>query len=535
MREEKQNFLQGAMILTAAGFIVKLLGAVYRIPLAMIIKDEGMGIYQMAYPVYVTLLSISTTGLPTAISKIVSEKRALNKYRGALRVFHISLSVLAAIGFVFTLLLILSANFLANRIIGNSKAVYPLVSIAPAIFFVSVMSAFRGFFQGMQVMTPSAVSQVVEQLGRVVTVFILAVILLPKGIEYAAAGAAFGPVSGGILGLLVLLVIYFRKKSSIYQEIKQSRRESLENPISIIYRLFAFAIPITLGGLIIPVMNLADAAIVNRRLQVAGFTVKRAAELYGQLTGLAAPLINFPPVLTIALAASLVPAISEAMAQKRYDLVSSRTTTGIRITLIFGLPAAVGLHLLATPIMEMLYGNPEAGISLSVLSFGVIFLTLNQTSAGILQGTGRTLIPVKNLLFGAVVKVLLNYILTAIPEINIRGAALGTVAAYMVSSLLNILAVYRLIGFKFDVKQLLLKPIIASASMGVAVVFTYSKILEVTGSSNLSTLAAIGVGVIVYMLMLLSIGGIYEKDLKLIPVIGSKAAGLFKKIGLLRG
>jgi len=223
------------------------------------------------------------------------------------------------------------------------------------------------------------------------------------------------------------------------------------------------------------------------------------------------------------------------MAQKRYDLVSSRTTTGIRITLIFGLPAAVGLHLLATPIMEMLYGNPEAGISLSVLSFGVIFLTLNQTSAGILQGTGRTLIPVKNLLFGAVVKVLLNYILTAIPEINIRGAALGTVAAYMVSSLLNILAVYRLIGFKFDVKQLLLKPIIASASMGVAVVFTYSKILEVTGSSNLSTLAAIGVGVIVYMLMLLSIGGIYEKDLKLIPVIGSKAAGLFKKIGLLRG
>ncbi|NPV44013.1 MAG: stage V sporulation protein B [Firmicutes bacterium] len=537
MRDERKNqsFLKGAFILTVAGFIVKLLGALYRLPLARIIQDEGMGLYQMAYPIYVTLLSISTAGLPTAISKMVAEKRALQSYREAYRVFRVSLFILAFIGLTFTGLLFALSGFLAERVLANPKAYYPLISIAPAIFFVSVMSAFRGFFQGMQTMTPSAISQVVEQVGRVIAVFILVFLLLPVGVEYAAAGAAFGPVVGAIMGLLVLLLIYRNKRGDIFKEIYGDRTEARENSLSIAYRLFAFAIPITLGGLIIPVMNLADAAIVNRKLQMAGFTIKRATELYGQLTGLAGPLVNLPPIVTMALAASLVPAISEAVARNQGRLVSSRATAGVRVTMIFSLPAAVGLYTLATPICRMLYNNPEAGIPLSVLAFGVIFLSLNQTTAGILQGTGRTITPVKNLLMGAIIKVTLNYSLTGIPEINIRGAAIGTVAGYFVASMLNLAAVNRYIGLIWDIKQMLIIPAISTLSMAVSVMFSYTRILSYTGSNTISTLASVAIGSVIYGIMLLFLGGVRERDFHIIPVVGPRIAGIFKRLGLLRG
>ena len=180
-RSNNHGFLQGAFILTLAGLIVKLLGALYRLPLARIIEDEGMGLYQMAYPIYITLLSISTAGIPTAISKMVAEKRALGQYRESHRVFKISLFILTIIGLSFTVILLFISRFLADNILANSKAYYPLISIAPAIFFVSIMSAFRGFFQGMQTMTPSAISQIAEQLGRVVAVFLWFIFSFQKG------------------------------------------------------------------------------------------------------------------------------------------------------------------------------------------------------------------------------------------------------------------------------------------------------------------------------------------------------------------
>jgi stage V sporulation protein B len=517
LTEKKNSFLKGALILTAAGFVVKILGAVYRIPLAMMIKDEGMGLYQMAYPIYVTLLSISTAGLPTAISKMVAEDVATGRYRNAYRIFMVSLAVLASVGLFLTLLLAGTAEILAARVLGNPKAFYPLVSIAPAIFFVSIMSTFRGFFQGLQDMTPSAVSQVVEQLGRVVAVFVLATLLLPRGLEYAAAGAAFGPVVGAAAGLILLVAVYFKRRGEIFRQIHTDTGGRVENPLSIIYRLFAFAIPITLGGLIIPIMNLADAAIVSRRLQYAGFSVTRATELYGQLTGMAAPLINLPAIVTISLSASLVPAISEAVALKNVRLMSSRAETGVRISIIFGLPAAVGMFVLAEPISVLLYNNPEAGVPLAVLSWGVIFLSLNQTTTGILQGAGKTFIPVRNLFLGAMAKIFINYTLTGMPLINIKGAALGSVAGYMISSLLNFGSVIRWTGLAVDIKYMIIKPVMATLLMGAAVRFAFGGLMAYGLSQNMATLVSIVFGVAVYGISLLVIGGVKKDDLAILP------------------
>ena len=533
-RNNNHGFLQGAFILTLAGLVVKLLGALYRLPLARIIEDEGMGLYQMAYPIYITLLSISTAGIPTAISKMVAEKRALGQYRESHRVFKISLFILTIIGLSFTVVLLLISRFLADNILANSKAYYPLISIAPAIFFVSIMSAFRGFFQGMQTMVPSAISQIAEQLGRVVAVFPLVYFFLPRGIEFAAAGAAFGPVVGAIAGLFVLLVIYKRQRRIITSEISADMSSFTESTSSIAYNLITFAIPITLGGLIIPLMNLADAGIVNRKLQLAGFTVKRATELYGQLTGMAGPLINLPVIVTIALGASLVPAISEAIAINDHRLASYRASAGIRVALIFALPSAAGLYALARPICILLYRNSEAGVPLSVLAFGVIFLSLNQTTASILQGIGKTVIPVKNLLIGALMKVLLNYSLTGIPEINIRGAALGTVTGYLVASCLNLAAVNREVGIIWDIRQMIITPIVSTVAMAISAIHSYKALFIYTNSNTISTFLAIAVGAIVYTIFLLALGGVNENDFEIIPGIGPRLAKILKELNLLR-
>lgn len=531
--EKKTSFLKGAFILTVAGFIVKILGAVYRIPLAMMIKDEGMGLYQMAYPIYVTLLSLSTAGLPTAISKLVSSNIALKKYKNAFRIFRVSLAFLGIIGFFSTAALIIYAPYLSARVLGNPKAYYSLVSIAPAIFFVSIMSSFRGFFQGLQDMTPSAISQVVEQIGRVATVFFLASLLLPKGVEYAAAGAAFGPVVGAVLGLLVLVAVYYRKQNEIKIKMMEDLEKRLDSPIKIFKDLMIFAVPITLGGLIIPVMNLADAAIVPMRLQVAGFSVTRATELYGQLTGMAAPLINLPAIVTISLSASLVPAISEAVATNNYKLASERARLGIRIALIFAIPAAVGLFALATPVSVLLYKNAEAGIPLSILAWGIIFLSLQQTTTGILQGVGRAAVPVYNLLLGAVTKIITNYVLTAIPSINIRGAALGTVLGYAVASLLNLAAASRYSGMRVDFVKMILKPGISALFMGAFVVYSFNFLVLKGPGHNLSTLLSIMIGVLVYLFCLLILGGIEESELAMMP-FGKRLSKIIKKISLLR-
>ncbi|HHX24754.1 MAG: putative polysaccharide biosynthesis protein [Tepidanaerobacteraceae bacterium] len=533
MAHRKDSFLKGAMILTIAGFLVKVLGAFYRIPLALMIKDEGMGLYQMAYPIYLILLSISTAGLPTAISKMVAEDAARGRYRNAYRIFVVSLAVLASVGLGLTLILIAGANYLSLEVYQNPKAYYPIISIAPAIFFVSIMSCFRGFFQGLQNMTPSAVSQVVEQIGRVVAVFILASLLLPYGVEYAAAGAAFGPVAGSIAGLIVLIIVYYNSKSSLLLKFKSDIGSSLESSIHIIRRLFAFAIPITLGGLISPFMNLADAAIVSKRLQEAGFSVKRATELFGQLTGMAAPIINLPVVVTTALSASLVPAISEAMALGNRKMVASRAETGIRMSIIFALPAAVGMYALAEPITVLLYKNAEAGISLKFLAWGVVFLAITQTSTGILQGIGKTMIPVQNMLIGAVIKVIINYALTGIPNINIKGAAIGTVIGYLIPAFLNFVAVVRWTAQTTDLNQMVIKPVLASIFMGAGVELAYGSLVVYGFPQNKATIVTIAFGALVYAISLLLIGGIKKTDLELLPG-GKRIIGIISKFKLFR-
>ncbi|MGI6763961.1 MAG: polysaccharide biosynthesis protein [Clostridiales Family XIII bacterium] len=525
----RKTFLQGAVVLGVAGLIIKVMGAVFRIPLANIIGDTGMGYYQTAYPVYVLLLTLSTAGVPVAISRMVAERNALGNNYEAYRVFRISFALLFAIGISSSAVLFFGAEAIVTHL-GNPGAKMAMMSIAPALLFVPMMASFRGFFQGLQNMNPTAISQVVEQLFRVSAGLTLAVVLVDRGLEYAAAGASFGATAGSVVGLLTVVGLFLYHRRSILEGVVRIKGERSESSSRILIQILAIAIPITIGAAIMPIMNTIDVAIVIKRLAASGFTPDAANSLYGQLTGMAGPLINFPQVLTQAIAMSLVPAVAAAYKRKEMDFLRYNVELGLRTSLILGLPCALGLMTLSEPIMLLLYPAQRASAvsaapSLFILSFGVIFLATVQTLTGVLQGIGKQLISVRNLAVGALAKVVLTYYLTAIPSVNIRGAAVGTVCAYIVASTLNLLAVTKYTGTRFDLRLTIIKPLISGLVMSAFVFATHRVVYIVLGNimdsinkaNALATLLAILVGVLVYFVMLLKTRTITSEELKLLP------------------
>jgi len=534
---KNNSFIKGAAILSIAGIIVKILGAIYRIPLANIIKDEGMGYYQTAYPFYVLLLTISTSGFPVAIAKLVSEKRALGDHRSAYRVFKVALTGLTIGGLLSSLFVLFMAEDIV-RSIDNINAYYSLVALVPALFFVPIMAAFRGFFQGRKNMVPTALSQIGEQFLRVVVGLSLTYYLLDRGIPVAAGGASFGGSAGAILGTVIIFIIFLLHKESIEREVRQTRIQTDYSVGEIIKDLLTIAVPITIGAAIIPTMDTIDAGLVIRRLQSIGYSKETANELYGQLKGFAQTLINLPQVFSVAIGMSLVPAIADANARRNKREIRQIIGSGIRMTLLIGLPCVFGLFVLAKPIINLLYFKNtietinSSGEILAYLSFGVIFLTLVQALTAMLQGLGKPLIPVINLFIGALLKIILTYILTAIPGINIKGAAISTVVAYATAAILDLILLSKVAKIKFNYRDIFIKPLISALGMAIIVRFSYGFLLKIIGG-RLSTILSIGIGGLAYVILLIVTGTITEEDIKFIPK-GERLGRYLDKFKLLK-
>lgn len=534
---EQKSFFKGALILSIAGIISKVLGAVYRIPFARLVGDEGVGLYQMAYPFYTLILAVSTAGIPLAISKLVAERNNRRDTTGIQKVFRLSMGLLLVVGILAAAGLFMGAEFIAEKILNEPRAALSLKAIAPAIVFTSAMSTFRGYFQGFQTMVPTALSQITEQLIRVTTVFLAAFYLLPLGVEYAAAGATFGAATGGLAGLILLAGIYFWKgrKNVNDGEVLRPSQSREESNGALLKQIVFLAVPISIGGLVLPLMQTMDTFIVPGRLQAAGFTTAEATGLYGQLSGMAGAIINLPFIITTALAASLVPAIADSIASGRVNSVKGQFSTAMLLALIIVLPASVGLLVLAEPICVLLYDEPAAGIPLAWLAPTVLAVGLFQTSTGALQGMGKPVIPVISLVWGVVIKGFLTYGLTAIPSLGIRGAALGTVIGFLAAALRNLYSISKIIGFDwFKFKDHLLKPVVSVLVMGLVVILGFEGFVGMGIREELSTLVAITIGAGVYFLVLMLIGGIKVADIKKIPKIGPGLARVLVKLRLAR-
>lgn len=539
MANNRRNlFIKGAITLGTAGLISRLMGFTYRIILPRVIGAEGVGLYQLAYPIYTTLLVVSTSGLPVALAKMISDKITKKEYKFAYKIFRVSLFLSMGIGLFLSLLMAVLAGPIIDIFNWDPRSIYSIFAITPAVFFVSMVATYRGFFQGLQNMVPTAFSQVIEQFFRIVTMVILVFLLLPYGIEFAAAGATFGAVVGAIAGLLVLLYIYYKKSKDIWKKIDQQNSETNFNFRKIAQDIISLAVPVTFGALILPLMSFIDAAIVPARLQIAGFD--NFMELYGQLAGMAMVLVHFPTIFTLSLAKSLVPAISEAFALEDFALIKRRTESSFRLTILIALPSAVGLFALAEPLATVVFASPGAAIPLRFVAWGVLFISIKQVTAAILQGMGKAVIPARNLFIGAIFNAFINYYLTALPSFGIRGAALGTVSGFAIASFLNLYYTSKWTDFNFDWRRFILKPLIAVVVMfiviseGFAVVYNIYSYFLADYSYTLTTFSMVMLGVLIYSFLLLLLNEIKYNDLILIPKVGHQIADFLLDWGLLK-
>jgi len=525
MTKGAKSFVKGAAILGGAGLVVKIIGAIFRIPLTNIIGAEGMANYQVAYPVYATLLVISSAGLPAAISKMVSERVTLGDYRGAHKTFKTAFKLLLFFGIGTTILMLALSGLIADAV-KIPSAQLSLVMIAPSLFFVSILSAYRGYFQGLQMMTPTAVTQLVEQAVKLGAGLLLASLWVKHGVAYGAAGALLGVTISEICALLIIVFIYNRKKNSIKQLNRNAPSALPGAQRSLAKELIRIALPITLGACLMPIVNFIDTAIVTNTMSAidySAFNPLSPQASFGVLTGAVNTLINMPAVFSLALCMSLVPAISEARAKKNELLAGTRSAMGFKLALLVGLPSAIGMYLLAQPILTLLYSRGLSADEIAVgtqllqtLSVGVLFLTMLQTMTGVLQGAGRPSVPLINLSIGVVVKIILSIVLIRIPAVNVNGAAIGTAACYGIAALLNLASVIKITKARIPVFSGLLMPVVSTAAMGAVVFFMYRSLEPGLGNTK-ATLICIVSAMCVYVMMLFFTGSLKKTDMAYIP------------------
>ena len=539
MSAEQQNsnsnnskFLKGTMILTISSIIVKVIGSLNWIILSRVLGGEGIGLYQMGFPIYLMAITVSSAGVPVAISIITSEKLANKDYRGAKRVFNVSLRLLLVSGLIFSSALLFGADFLINQhIIRDARAYYSIIALAPAVFFVTFLASFRGYLQGWQIMTPTATSEVVEQLVRVITMLVFADLFMPYGLAYAAGGASMGAGAGAFCALLVLMWFYRRLKRRLHAEI-EAQDDSIpqESASHIIKRLLKLALPVSLTSLMLPIGANLDLLIVPQRLEVAGFDVRHATELFGYLTGMAVPLVNLATIFTAAMTISLVPSISESKALERFDAIRDKIRLAFRVAMIITFPCFMGLFFLAEKVAALIYNAPGAAGAIQTMSVGILFLGMHQISTGILQGLGKTAIPVINMILACLVKVVMSWWLTAIPFLGIKGASMATVADFAVAAIINMGFIYKYTGFTFSLGSLL-KPLLASGVMG-AVIYLVLSITEQLGMW--CVLFAMVAAVPSYALALLAFGGLNKEDLDNVPFVGRRILAVGQRLGFFK-
>lgn len=533
-----ESFLKGTFILTIAGFVVKVIGSLNWIFVSRILGGEGIGLYQMAFPIYFFAMTVSQAGVPVAISIITAERVALKDIYGAKRVFRISMGLMLVTGLLFSVLTYFAADWLIEwHFIRDARAYLSMVVLAPTVFFVTLLAASRGYLQGWQRMTPTAVSQIVEQIFRVITMILLAQLFLPWGLEYASAGASLGAFAGAVTGLIVLVYYHWKLDRDIERDyghdIKPLPGTEHEPVLKIMRRIFMLSLPVSAASIMLPVVSNLDLMIVPQRLEVAGYSVNEATELFGYLTGMAVPLVNLSCIITASMAMSIVPAISEARALRDMKRVYNQTAASVRISNFVCFPAFVIVFVLATPISSLIYNAPGAGPAVMISAFSIVLLGLHQVSTGILQGLGHPTIPMVNMILAAAAKVILNWELTALPWLGIMGAAWATAADMGVAAIINLFFIYKFIGYRMEIPQLL-KTLFAAAVMAVAVYFFYDWTMAWWNIGAISTFGAVFFGCFVYIVTMLLVGGLLEDDLVRMPMIGRIGIRILRRIGVFK-
>lgn len=529
-----EGFMKSVLVLMISQVAIKLLGFVYRVYLTNRdgFGDEGNAIYSGGYLIYALLLTISSIGVPNAISKLVSERVAVGDNKGAHRVFKIALMTFGVIGLIGTLILFFGAGYIANVILQIPESELTLVALSPAIFFVTIASVLRGYFNGRDKISVTAKAQTLEQIFKtVLTVVIVEIVVLLNGknVTIMAAGANLATTLSVLLSFGYMALYYKIYKKTVNTE--NSINHKFEKASQVVKRILFVSVPITLSAIMSTLNKNIDSITVVRGLKK--FLSESDAKLqYGILSGKVDTLITLPLSFNVAFATALVPSISAAIAKKETKSASKRITLSLLVTMIIGLPCTFGMMVFAQPIINLLFPNATNGaLLLQISSLTIIFSVLAQTTNGALQGLGRIMVPAVSSFIGLLVKLVLNIILIQIPGIGVNGAAIGSIVNNVLVFAISYYILSKTIKLDIKLYKFVIKPIFATFIMCVTSYYLYTVLIKFAISAKIATIIALVFAVLIYLVIIIALKIFTREELRMIPY-GIKLCKLLEKLGI---
>lgn len=578
--EKTHSFMGNVAIILFAQIMVKVLGLVYRMVITNIdgFGNTGNGFYNAGFQVYTVLLAVSSVGIPNAIAKMVSERAALNDYRGAHRVFTSALKLFAVIGIICSVILFAGSDFIAVHIMNMDGAQYVMRALAPSLFFVCISSVIRGYFQGLSDMRATSFSQMLEQVfkcGLTIVFVILTVGVMPKAMQFLtritllyapdgvtppeimAAWANFASSAATVISFVYLLIFYLKRRATINERIRNSTAETeTASSKKLMKMILMLSVPISLASIITAVNRVVDLATITRGIELAfangipeiagakaianptASQLNTAAVTLSGMLSKSDTLFNMPLAVNIAFATVLVPSIAGAIAKGETKEASEKTSYSVLISILIILPCAIGYIVLAEPIYNIIYpATPDGYDLLSLMSVALVFSALTQTITGALQGIGKVYVPAVSILIGCIFKVVLNVTLIRIPSINIYGAAISSIVCQIVAFLINFFVLIRYIPIKLSLGKYIIKPLVSGIVMGAVAFGMYTLLAKVMGAGYINNLIAtvvsIGVSAVVYFGFVFALRIMSKDDILLLPA-GGRILNLLIKLKLYR-
>ena len=539
------NFIVQGSILAIAGVLVRLLGLFKRIPLAYIIGDTGNGYYATAFDIYQIFYTISAYGIPVALSKLVSAKVSKGEYKNADKIFKCALKFSIVIGLLSSFIVFFFSNQLAGAF-GEPMSYLALRMISPTLLIVCVLSVFRGYYQGMGTMVPTAISQVLEQIA-VVGVGIGASYFLAKygtkvgmllhneqyKYAYGAAGAIGGCVAGAVLALLFMLLMYKAGSRRFKRNIYKDPTTVIDSSYSIYRSVILTIIPIVISSSVTTVSGFCDHFIHNKVMDIKGFAEMKTVN-WGIYSGKYMVLVSVVLALSSAMGMATVPTLSGHVKKKEFDIVTRKVKSVIRITMLVAIPAAIGLAALAPSVMFLLFSttNEVAPTLLRIGSLGIILFSLSSITGYILQGMSHLYVPIKHALISMMIHLSLMTLLLFTTDLKIYAVALSNNVFALVMCILNVRAIMKILRCRIDFVKIFGMPLVSSAVMGVLIYFI-NKALCGNGFSRIKILLTIAIGAAVYFLIMLLTRSISKEELSRLPG-GRKLAGILERFHLVR-
>ena len=533
---KKNSFIYSTIVLIIANFLARFLGFIYKVLLSRFLGSEGIGLYHLVFHAFLVIITITSSGIPVAVSKIVAQKMSLKDYKSCKNTLRISLILGFTISIFLCILTLKNHDILIKYIIKSNKLERSLIALIPAIPIVTLSSIFRSYYYGIKKVMPSANAQIVEQFLRVIFVISLLYIWDPQDLKISVMIATLGITVGEIGGLILLILslksnnIYFsnfssnKSHSSSYKKITSHKKRKLQMSLdsnftasaSLLWKIIAISFPITIARLVSVLMQSANMFLVPQRLQVSGYSLEQSVTAFGEVVGMSMPLLFLPFIVTSAFVVNLIPNISSENVLMKSTNIELKSLLALRVTLLISIPIAFIFFFFGAPICGFLYNKPSVGLYLKYLSYSVIFLSLHHIIAGVLHGLGKQILTTINYLIGMTIHLICIYFLVSIPQIGVKGFIIGFILSSFIMFFLNFTALRRFVNIKIQIINHVTKPILSSIFMIIVIALGNKYSIQLGLPTQIGIITSTFVGGFVYLLCIIITGSIKFETIRYI-------------------